>query len=142
MRRSPLSAAVFAALLTVLPTAASAQLKRIPAEIVPIVESDGVRAGTTVRAALQVTLPEGFHVQSNRPRDASLIPTELAVDSVSGVHATEIVFPEGDRLPAGGAARAAPGVRPPVRHRGARGDSRRRTGRSGDAAGPAALPGV
>ena len=75
------------------PAPAAAQLKRIPAEIVPLVESDAVRAGTTVRAALQVTLPEGFHVQSNRPRDASLIATELAVDSVSGIHAAEIVFP-------------------------------------------------
>jgi thioredoxin:protein disulfide reductase len=88
------AAAVAVALVAIAPGMATAQLKRIPAEIVPIVESDGVRAGTTVRAALQVTLPEGFHVQSNRPRDASLIATELAVDSVSGIHATEIVFPK------------------------------------------------
>ncbi|MGE0363405.1 MAG: thioredoxin family protein [Vicinamibacterales bacterium] len=91
--RSLYVSSIVAALTLGLPPAALAQLKRIPAEIVPVVESDGVRAGTTVRAALQVTLPEGFHVQSNKPRDASLIATELAVESVSGIHATEIVFP-------------------------------------------------
>ena len=126
MRRFPLSAAVLAALVIVLPPAASAQLKRIPAEIVPIVDSDGVRAGTTVRAALQVTLPEGFHVQSNRPRDPSLIATELTVDSVAGIEATEVVFPKAIDFHAGGPARAAAGVRAPVHGRRAVGDCRRR----------------
>jgi cytochrome c biogenesis protein CcdA len=92
--RSLLVSSIVAVLMFAMPPATSAQLKRIPAEIVPVVESDGVRAGTTVRAALQVTLPEGFHVQSNAPRDPSLIATELAVESVSGIHATEIVFPK------------------------------------------------
>ncbi|MGD9905525.1 MAG: protein-disulfide reductase DsbD domain-containing protein, partial [Vicinamibacterales bacterium] len=92
--RTLVVSSIVAALVFGAPTGASAQLKRIPAEIVPVVETDGVRAGTTVRAALQVTLPEGFHVQSNKPRDASLIATELAVESVAGVHATEIVFPD------------------------------------------------
>ena len=99
MRRFPLPAAVLAALVIVLPTAASAQLKRIPAELVAIVESDGVHAGTTVRAALQVTLPEGFHVQSNKPRDPSLIATELTVDGGSGIDATEVVFPKAIDFP-------------------------------------------
>src|SRR5437870_5093349 len=34
-----------------------------------------------VRLALRVTLPEGVHTQSNKPRDPSLIPTELNVDA-------------------------------------------------------------
>ncbi len=72
---------------------ATAQLRRIPAEITPLVESDGVRPGTTVRAALKVALPEGFHVQSNKPRDASLIPTELTIDGPSGIQVEELVFP-------------------------------------------------
>ena len=72
---------------------AAAQLRRIPAEITPLVESDGVRPGTTVRAALKITLPESFHVQSNKPRDASLIPTELTVDGPSGIQVEELVFP-------------------------------------------------
>ncbi|MDH4062773.1 MAG: hypothetical protein OEW19_00125, partial [Acidobacteriota bacterium] len=70
-----------------------AQLRRIPAEITPLVESDGVRAGTTVRAALAVVLPDGFHVQSNKPRDPLLIATELSVEAPSGVEVEELVFP-------------------------------------------------
>jgi thioredoxin:protein disulfide reductase len=72
---------------------ATAQLRRIPAEITPLIETDAVRPGTTVRAALKITLPEGFHVQSNKPRDASLIPTELSVDGPSGIQVEELVFP-------------------------------------------------
>jgi thiol:disulfide interchange protein DsbD len=76
------------------PPMALAQLKRIPAEIVPIVATDGVPAGATVKAALQVTLPEGFHVQSNKPRDPSLIATELTLDPPAGIRGAEVVFPE------------------------------------------------
>ena len=78
---------------------ATAQLRRIPAEITPLVESDGVRPGTTVRAALKVALPEGFHVQSNKPRDPSLIATELAVEGPSGIQVDELVFPKAVEFP-------------------------------------------
>ena len=47
-------------------TDAHAQIRRSAAATTPIVESDGVRAGTTVRAALVIRLPEGFHVQAIR----------------------------------------------------------------------------
>jgi thiol:disulfide interchange protein DsbD len=86
---------VLAALaLLVGPAPLLGQLKRIPAEIVPIVERDGAPAGSSLRAALQVSLPEGFHVQSNKPRDASLIPTELTLEPPTGVRGTEVVFPK------------------------------------------------
>ncbi|MBM3780176.1 MAG: DUF255 domain-containing protein [Acidobacteria bacterium] len=73
---------------------ASAQLRRIPAEVTPLVATDGVIAGPQARLALQVALPNGFHVQSNRPRDASLIPTELTVEATDGVRISEVVFPK------------------------------------------------
>ena len=38
-------------------------------------------------------LPDGFHVQSNKPRDPLLIPTELTVDAPAGVTVEEVVFP-------------------------------------------------
>ncbi len=78
-----------------LPAVASAQLRRIPAEIEPIVES-AAPAGGAVRAALAVTLPEGFHVQSNKPRDASLIATEVMVDAPAGIEVREVVFPDAE----------------------------------------------
>src|SRR5437016_13743826 len=76
-----------------LPRVADARLRTVKAELTPIAESAGVHAGTTIRAALQVRLPNGFHVQSNTPRDPLLIPTVVTVDAPAGVSATEIVFP-------------------------------------------------
>jgi thioredoxin:protein disulfide reductase len=70
-----------------------AQIRGVTATLTPIVERDGVAGGQTVRAALQVVLPEGFHVQSDNPRDPTLIPTVLTVTPPEGVTVTEIVFP-------------------------------------------------
>ncbi len=72
---------------------AAAQLRRPSATLTPLVESDGVSPGTIVRVALQVSLPEGLHTQSNKPRDPTLIPTVLTIDAPDGVTAEEIVFP-------------------------------------------------
>jgi thiol:disulfide interchange protein len=80
------------ALLLVSPQVAVAQLQRIKAELTPLVESDAA-PGSTVRAALQVRIPERYHVQSDAPRDPALIPTVLTVDAPDGVTVTEIVFP-------------------------------------------------
>ena len=85
------------ALLLVAPSVALAQLRGIPAHITPVVESTG-RPGATVRAALIVTLPERFHVQSNAPRDPAFVPTVLTIDAPTGVSATEIVFPNATDL--------------------------------------------
>jgi thioredoxin:protein disulfide reductase len=52
-----------------------------------------VAGGQTIRAALQVSLPEGFHVQSDKPRDPNLIATELTFNPPEGVTVKEIVFP-------------------------------------------------
>jgi len=52
---------------------ASAQLRRPKAEVAPLVERGGVHPGDGVRVALKVSLPEGLHTQSNKPRDPLLI---------------------------------------------------------------------
>jgi cytochrome c biogenesis protein CcdA/DsbC/DsbD-like thiol-disulfide interchange protein/thiol-disulfide isomerase/thioredoxin len=75
-----------------------AQLRRIPAGVTPIVESDGVRAGAVVRAALQIQLPERFHTNSNKPREPFLIPTVLTVQPPPGIAVTEIVYPAPSEL--------------------------------------------
>jgi thiol:disulfide interchange protein len=72
---------------------AVAQLQRIRAELTPLVESDAA-PGSRVRAALQVRIPERFHVQSDAPRDPTLIPTVLTVDAPEGITVEEIVFPK------------------------------------------------
>lgn len=70
------------------------QLGRPKADVTTLVESDGVRAGTSVRLALHVVLPDTLHVQSDAPRDPLLIPTLLTIDPPEGVVVEAIVYPE------------------------------------------------
>jgi cytochrome c biogenesis protein CcdA/thiol-disulfide isomerase/thioredoxin len=74
-------------------SAAHAQLRGIKADATPLAGSEGIHAGSDVRLALRVSLPQGFHVQSNKPRDPLLIATELNVDPPAGVSVAEVVFP-------------------------------------------------
>jgi thiol:disulfide interchange protein len=73
--------------------AADAQMVRPKADIATVVERESIRAGGPARVVLQVSLPETFHVQSNKPRDPSLIPTELKIDAPDGITVEEVVFP-------------------------------------------------
>jgi len=86
--------AVVLALLVLDASAADAQLRGVKATVTPLLASEGLHAGSEVRAALKVSLPQGFHVQSNKPRDPSLIPTTLAIDAPPGVRTIEVVFPK------------------------------------------------
>ena len=70
------------------------QVRGVRADLTPAIETDAVHAGTIVRVAVQIRLPEGFHVNSNAPRDQSLIPIVLSVEPPPGVTVTEVVFPE------------------------------------------------
>jgi len=90
-----LAAAV--ALLVVGPSLAFAQFRAVRAELTPIVESEA-HPGGKARAALLVRLPETLHVQSNAPRDASLIPTVLTITPPDGIRVSELVFPKAKDL--------------------------------------------
>jgi thiol:disulfide interchange protein DsbD len=107
--RLTVSASLVAWALAAFTTGVSAQLRRPKAEVTPIVEG-GVRAlgkrgdpgdrrdHLTARVALKVSLPEGLHTQSNRPRDPNLIPTVLTVDAPAGITVEEIVWPQATDL--------------------------------------------
>jgi thiol:disulfide interchange protein DsbD len=69
----------------------AAQPSSIPVEA--ILEHPGVRAGSSVRGVLRVEIPPELHVQSNTPRDPSLIPTTLSFAPPAGVTIREVVFP-------------------------------------------------
>jgi len=69
-----------------------ARSTRPKADLMPLVEGPA-RAGSTARLALKVTVPEGLHTQSNKPRDPLLIPTTLKMDAPTGVSVEEIVWP-------------------------------------------------
>ena len=71
----------------------SAQVRRPQATVTAIVERPAAQAGGQARVALQVSLPEGLHTQSNKPRDPTLIPTVLTIDAPAGVTVDEIVYP-------------------------------------------------
>ena len=87
---------VFLSVLVVLCVEAAplrAQLTRPRADVIALTEHPSTRAGETARAALKVSLPDGLHTQSNKPRDPLLIPTELTIDAPAGVAVKEVVFP-------------------------------------------------
>jgi thiol:disulfide interchange protein len=84
---------VLAAVLALTSISAYAQIRRPTADFVPMVEREAVHAGTALRLALKVSLPEGLHTQSNKPRDPTLIPTALTIDAPAGLRIDEIVFP-------------------------------------------------
>jgi DsbC/DsbD-like thiol-disulfide interchange protein len=70
-----------------------AQPGRPKATVTPAGETAAPKAGTTARVSLNVTLPADVHVQSDKPRDPSLIPTVLTVDAPAGVTVSKIVYP-------------------------------------------------
>src|SRR5262245_56320623 len=69
------------------------QLRRPRADVATVVETDAGHAGAALKAAITVSLPEGLHVQSDRPRDPTLIPTVLTMEPPAGVKVEEIVYP-------------------------------------------------
>ncbi len=80
------------------PSFLSAQRGPAKADLSPLVETATVTPGSEVRVALQVQLPEGYHMNSNKPRDPMLIPVVLTVPAPdqalpAGITVSEIVFP-------------------------------------------------
>ncbi|MEO7191776.1 MAG: cytochrome c biogenesis protein CcdA [Vicinamibacterales bacterium] len=65
-----------------------------PFPLTALLEGPTAHAGSTVRALLKLEIPKGLHVQSNAPRDPSLIPTTLSFVAVPGVTVREVVFPK------------------------------------------------
>jgi thioredoxin:protein disulfide reductase len=80
-------------LLAIAGTAPAQALRPPMADIVAAVATDGGLPGSAVRVAIDVTLPEGLHVNANQPRDPTLIPVVLTVDPPAGVTVDEIVYP-------------------------------------------------
>jgi thioredoxin:protein disulfide reductase len=73
--------------------AVAAQGQRPRAEVTPIVETAPAKAGAAVRLSLKVQLPADVHVQANKPRDPSLIPTVLTITPPAGVSIADITYP-------------------------------------------------
>ena len=63
------------------------------AEVTPAPLTAPVAPGSTVRAILNVKVAPGFHIQSDKPRDPSLIPLTVTLDAPPGVSLAGLVFP-------------------------------------------------
>jgi thioredoxin:protein disulfide reductase len=64
------------------------------ADVTPLLERSAVRPGGSIRAALDVALPEGLHANANKPRDPRLIPLVLSVTPPTGITVREVVYPQ------------------------------------------------
>ena len=53
-----------------------------------------VQPGGSARAAITVRLPEGFHMNSDKPRDENLIPITVSMEAVSAVTGATAAFPQ------------------------------------------------
>lgn len=52
-----------------------------------------VRAGRSVRAVVEVEIPQGFHIHSNRPLEKFLIATQLQIEAPKGVRVSAVSYP-------------------------------------------------
>lgn len=80
------------------PTPAAQQAPPLTATLTPLVESDAIRAGSTVRLAMRVVLAPELHVQSNTPADPGFIATVLTVEPPAGMTVEELVYPPASEL--------------------------------------------
>jgi DsbC/DsbD-like thiol-disulfide interchange protein len=76
----------------------SAQANRPRAEVTPVVGTAQPKAGAPLALSLKVVLPKDVHVQANKPRDPSLIPTVLTLTPPDGVTVSEISYPPPSEL--------------------------------------------
>jgi thiol:disulfide interchange protein DsbD len=53
-----------------------------------------VQPGGSARVAISVRLPEGFHMNSDQPRDPNLIPITVSMEAVPVVASAQVAFPE------------------------------------------------
>ena len=52
-----------------------------------------VGRGRTVQATVTMDIPAGFHVNSNRPLEKFLIPTQLKIDAPKGIRVSAVTYP-------------------------------------------------
>ena len=57
------------------------------------ISGDSVRRGRSARAVVTMDIPAGFHVNSHRPLEKFLIPTQLQVEAPAGVKVSAVSYP-------------------------------------------------
>jgi len=87
-------------------TSMSAQRGRPKADLVATAPAGPAKPGTLVTLVLGVRLPADVHVQSDAPRDPTLIPTALTIAAPEGVTVERIRYPKATDLPQPGRSEA------------------------------------
>lgn len=54
---------------------------------------DRIQKGRTVRGIVEVDIPSGFHIHSNRPLEKFLIATQLTIEAPKGVRVGPVSYP-------------------------------------------------
>jgi hypothetical protein len=85
-------------------SAAAAQMLRPDIKVAATPVSGPVKAGGTATVRLSVRLPQDVHVQSDKPRDPSLIPTALTLVPPAGFSIDKISYPKATDLSQSGRA--------------------------------------
>lgn len=101
--RARLAASAVAATLS-FSSAAGAQMLRPDIKVAATPIAGPVKAGGTVTVRLSVRLPPDVHVQSDKPRDPSLIPTALTLLPPAGFSVDKITYPKAVDLSQSGRA--------------------------------------
>ena len=57
------------------------------------VSGDTVRRGRSAQAVVVMEIPAGYHVNSNRPLEKFLIPTQLQIEAPPGVKVSAVSYP-------------------------------------------------
>ncbi len=57
------------------------------------VSGQNVRRGRSAPAVVEMNIPAGYHVNSNRPLEKFLIPTKLEVDAPDGIRVSAVSYP-------------------------------------------------
>lgn len=57
------------------------------------VSGDSVRRGSSARVVVVMDIPAGYHVNSNRPLEKFLIPTQLQIEAPAGVKVSAVSYP-------------------------------------------------
>ena len=56
---------------------------------------DKAQRGRAIKAAVVIEIPDGYHVNSNQPLGKYAIPTQLKIETPSGIRLTPVMYPRG-----------------------------------------------
>ncbi|MBI2419996.1 MAG: thioredoxin fold domain-containing protein [Ignavibacteriales bacterium] len=55
---------------------------------------DRVNAGSEVKLAVKITVADSWHINSNKPKEDFLVPTELVIEGVKGAALASVAYPD------------------------------------------------